>query len=81
MRPEQNRELNLPNENDTNLMQAQTPGMPSPREAILNRLEAEESHCISRLNRLREAKLQVVMAGDRECSLFDNIHGVFGGKW
>lgn len=53
----------------------------SPREAILNRLEAEESHMISRLMRLREAKLEVVMASERECALFDKIHGVFGDKW
>ncbi len=53
----------------------------SPREAILQRLEAEESHCISRLNRLREAKLEVVMSRDRECALFDKIYGVFGDKW
>jgi hypothetical protein len=60
---------------------AMTPNVLGPREAILQRLEAEESHCISRLNRLREAKLEVVMASNRECSLFDKIHGVFGDKW
>lgn len=70
--------------NDLNQMedgQVMTPNMTGPREAILQRLEGEESHCISRLMRLREAKLEVVMASHNECSLFDKIHGVFGDKW
>jgi len=75
---------------ENNLEQEETPRVQnqcnamcpvSPREAILQRLEAEESHCISRLMRLREAKLEVVLATERDCMLFDKIHGVFGDKW
>lgn len=47
-----------------------------PKEALMNRLESEESHAISRLTKLREIKLEVTMAGDRDCDLFERLASV-----
>lgn len=52
-----------------------------PRTALLYRLEAEESHCIGRLNRLRELKIHVEMLKDRECDVFLRLLDALNNRW
>lgn len=59
-------------------MMASTQG---PREALMSRLEAEESHCIARLSKLRELKLEAILLGDKECDVLWRLLSMLHSPW